>query len=258
METFWQDLRYGLRMLGKSRGFTVVAILTLALGIGANTAIFSLIDAVMLRSIPVRNPGRLAVFAWKAHADPKYHSYGSFGDCGSQGAHSGCSFSFPLFNAMRKQATTFSGMTAIAGPMQVVLSGNGSPSLARGELVTGDFFATASVGTALGRPLGPADDSSSAPPAIVLNYAYWQKAFGGDRSAVGRTVKLNGTAFSIVGVTDPHFTNLAAGKTQDFFLTLNQFRIFKVGWLRVSAVSDTQNWWLVMLGRLKDGVSMKP
>src|SRR5215469_12946524 len=200
METFWQDVRYGLRMLGKSPGFTIVAILTLALGIGANTAIFSLIEAIMLRSIPVRDPERLAVFAWKAHADPKYHSYGSFGDCGSQGAHSGCSFSFPLFNAMRKQATTFSGMTAIAGPMQVVLSGNGSPSLARGELVTGDFFATASVGTALGRPLGPADDSPNAAPALVLSYAYWQKVFGGDRAVVDHTIKLNSTTFAIVGV----------------------------------------------------------
>jgi predicted permease len=257
METFWQDVRYGLRMLGKSPGFTIVAILTLALGIGANTAIFSLIDAVMLRSIPVRDPERLAVFAWHARADPKYHGYSSFGDCSNQGDHSGCSFSYPLFDAMRKQATAFSGVTAIAGPMQVVLSGNGSPSMARGELVTGDFFSTAGVGTALGRPLGPADDSVSAPPAIVLSYAYWQKAFGGDRSAVGRTVKLNGTAFTIVGVTDPHFTNLAAGKTQDFFLTLAQLPALQVRWLRASQMSDTQSWWLVMLGRLKDDVSMK-
>jgi predicted permease len=257
METFWQDLRYGLRMLGKSPGFTVVAILTLALGIGANTAIFSLIDAVMLRSIPVRDPGRLAVFAWKAHSDPKYHGYSSFGDCGRQGDHTGCSFSYPLFEAMRTQATSFSGMTAIAGPMQLVLSGNGSPSMARGELVAGDFFSTAGVGTALGRALGPADDSSTAPPAIVLSYAYWQKAFGGDRDAVGRTIKLNGTAFSIVGVTDPHFTNLAAGKTQDFFLTLAQLPVLNVRWLQPSQMSDTQSWWLVMLGRLKDGVSIK-
>jgi len=257
MERFWQDVRYGLRMLGKSPGFTIVAILTLALGIGANTAIFSLIDAVMLRSIPVRDPERLAVFSWKAHTDPNYHGYSSYGDCSKQGDHSGCSFSFPLFDAMRKQATTFSGMTAIAGPMQVVLSGNGSPSIARGELVTGDFFSTAGVGTALGRPLGPADDSASAPPAIVLSYAYWQKAFGGDRSALGRTVKLNGTAFSIVGVTDPHFTNLAAGKTQDFFLTLAQVPALRERWLRAQEMYDTQSWWLVMLGRLKDGVSMK-
>jgi predicted permease len=258
MDAFWKDARYALRMLRKSPGFTAVAILTLALGIGANTAIFSLIDAVMLRSIPVRNPERLAVFTWKAHADPKYHSYSSFGDCGRSGDGAGCSFSVPLFKAMRQQASVFSGLTAIAGPMQVVVSGNGAASMGRGELVSGDFFATVGVNTVLGRPLGPADDTPSAPPALVLSYAYWQKAFGGDRSAIGRAIHLNGTAFTIVGVTDPHFTNLAPGKTQDFFLSLSSTRALNVPWLRGPEVmEDTQSWWLVMLGRLKHGVSMK-
>jgi predicted permease len=257
METLWQDARYGLRMLGKSPGFTAVAILTLALGIGANTAIFTLIDAVMLRSLPVRDPARVAVFSWKAHTDPKYHSYSSFGDCGRGGEGSGCSFSAPLFDAMRTQAKVFSGLTAIAGPMQVVLSGNGAPSMARGEIVSGTFFSTLGVETVLGRPLGPADDSPSAAPALVLSYAYWQKAFGGDRSVLGRTVRLNGAAFTIVGVTDPHFTNLAPGKTQDFFLPLGSAPELKVGWLRGPEVmADSQSWWLVMLGRLQGGVSM--
>ena len=256
METLWQDVRYGLRMLGKSPGFTAVAILTLALGIGANTAIFSLIDAVMLRSIPVRDPDRLAVFRWTAHSDPKYHDYSDFGDCGGTGEHSGCSLSVPLFDALRKQATVFSGLTAIAGPMQAVLTGNGTPSMARGEVVSGDFFSTLGVETALGRPLGPADDSPSAAPAIVLSYRYWQTAFGGDRSAVGRAIRLNGTAFTVVGVTDPRFTNLTPGKTQDFFLPLASLGALNVGWMPRAVMADSQNWWLVVLGRLKSGVSM--
>ncbi|HEV2424757.1 MAG TPA: ABC transporter permease, partial [Terriglobia bacterium] len=257
MERFWQDVRYGLRMLAKSPGFTAVAILTLALGIGANTAIFTLIDAVMLRSLPVQDPQRLAVFGWKAHADPKYHSYSSFGDCGRNGNGSGCSFSVPLFDAMRKQATVFSGLTAIAGPMQAVVSGHGAATMGRGEIVSGDFFPTVGVNMVLGRPLGPSDDSPSAPPAIVLSYAYWQKAFGGERSVIGRVIHLNGTAFTIVGVTEPHFTNLAPGKTQDFFLTLSSAGSLNVPWLRGPQVmTDTQSWWLVILGRLKSGVSM--
>jgi hypothetical protein len=142
METFWQDARYGLRMRAKSPGFTAVAVLTLALGIGANTAIFTLIDAVMLRSLPVRDPERLAVFEWKAHSDPKYHSYSGFGDCARGGVHTGCSFSVPLFNAMCAQAKVFSGLTAIAGPAQVVLTGNGAAGVVHGEIVSSDFFST--------------------------------------------------------------------------------------------------------------------
>jgi len=257
METFWQDVRYGLRMLGKSPGFTAVAIFTLALGIGANTAIFSLIDAVMLRSLPVRDPQRLMVFKWKAHSDPKYHSYSSFGDCGRSGNGVGCSFSVPLFEAMRQQATVFSGLTAVAGPMQVVVSGNGAATMGRGEIVSGDFFSTLGVTTVLGRPLGPSDDAPSAPPALVLSYAYWQKAFGGDRSVIGRVIRLNGTGFTIVGVTEPRFTNLAPGKTQDFFVALSSVAPLNVPWLRGPEVmADSQTWWLVMLGRLKDGVSV--
>ena len=256
MERFWQDVRYGLRMLGKSPGFTAVAVLTLALGIGANTAIFSLIDAVMLRSLPVREPERLAVFKWKAHADPKYHSYSSFGDCGRSGNGVGCSFSVPLFEAMRKQATVFSGLTAIAGPMQVVVSGNGAASMGQGEIVSGDFFSTVGIKTVLGRPLGPSDDAPSAPPALVLSYAYWQKAFGGDRAVIGRAIRLNGSGFTIVGVTDPGFTNLAPGKTQDFLVALSSVVPLNVRWLRAEAMTDPQSWWLVMLGRLKDGVSL--
>ena len=220
IEAFWQDVRYGLRVLAKHRGFTAVAVLTLALGIGANTAIFSLIDAVILRSLPVWDPERLVVFRWNAHHEPKYHGYSTFGDCGPNGHGSGCSFSVPLFDTMRAQAKVFSGLTAFAGPAQIVLSGNGAPSMARGEIVSGSFFSTVGVGTALGRPLGPADDSPSAPPAVVLSYGYWQSAFGGERSAVGRTIRLNGAPFTIVGVADPRFTNLAPGKTQDFLLPL--------------------------------------
>jgi predicted permease len=257
MNTLLQDLRYGLRMLAKAPGFTAVAVLTLALGIGENTAIFSLIDAVMLRSLPVKDPQHLVVFSWKAHADPKYHSYSNYGDCGRSGGGSGCSFSVPLLQAMKAQANTFSGLTAFAGPLRLDLSGNGPASMARGEVVSGDFFSTMGVKTILGRPIGPADDTASASPVMVLSYNYWKSAFGGDPAAVGRTVRLNNVPFEIIGVADPRFTNLAPGKTQDFFVPIYATQQVRVRWFgNQSILDDPYTWWMVMLGRLKPGVSI--
>jgi predicted permease len=259
MNTLLQDLRYGIRMLVKSPGFAAVAILTLALGIGANTAIFSLIDAVMMRSLPLKDPQSLVLFEWDAHKDPAYHDYGNSGDCGrkSQGGRSGCSFSVPLLKAMREHANAFSGLAAFAGPAQFSLSGNGPASVARGEIVSGDFFSTLGVSTIVGRPLGPADDSPGAPAAIVLSYSYWKSFFGGERSAVGRTVRVNGVPVEIVGVTDPKLTNLAPGKTQDFFLPIAAMDQVKLRWFGTqSVIGDPFSWWVVMMGRLKPGISV--
>ncbi|HTU35282.1 MAG TPA: ABC transporter permease [Candidatus Acidoferrum sp.] len=258
MQTLLQDFRYGLRLLARSPAFTAVAVLTLALGIGANTSIFSLIDAVMLRSIPVKDPHSLVVFSWLANKDPQYHSFSNYGDCSRapKGAHGGCGFSVPLFQAMRAQANVFSGIAAFAGPMELDLSGNGPASIARGEMVSGDFFSTLGVTTILGRPLGPADDLPNAPPAIVLSYNYWRSAFAGERSAAGRTVRINNVPVEIVGVASPQFTNLAPGKTQDFFLPVSAVtQIWPQYWSnRRQILNDPYSVWLVMVGRLKPGV----
>jgi predicted permease len=254
-ETLSQDLRYGFRVFRKGPGFTAVAVLTLALGIGANTAIFSLIDAVMLRSIPVRDPQRLVVFRWEARNDPRYHGYSSYGDCGRGGGGTGCSFSVPLFDRMREQAKVFSGLAAFAGPTSFDVGGNGPATIGRGKLVSGDFFETLGIETMLGRPLGPEDDSVSAPPVAVLSYAYWKSDFAADPSVVGRTLRLNGVPCSIVGVTSANFTSLAPGRTQDFFLPMRSVDHFHLGWLRAATMTDSQSWWIVVVGRLRDGIS---
>ncbi|HEV2419458.1 MAG TPA: ABC transporter permease [Terriglobia bacterium] len=250
------DLRYGLRQLRRNPGFTAVAVLTLALGIGANTAIFGLLDAVMLRSLPVRNPSQLVVFRWKARRGPGYHGYSGFGDCTVSNAGpnpSGCSFSYPFFTEIRSKARAFSGVTAFAGPAQLDVSGNGAPSIARGEIVSGDYFSTLGIGAAVGRTIGPGDDSPRASPVIVLDYAYWQSAFGGERSALGRTLILNNVPFTIVGVADRRFTNLSPGKAQDFWLPIAMAPRLGISW--AADLRSADNWWLVVLGRLKPGVS---
>ena len=150
------------------------------------------------------------------------------------------------------------GMAAFAGPLDYDFSGNGPASMAQGQYVSGDFFSTLGVNAIIGRPLGVSDDSPSAPPAIVLSFAYWQRAFGADRSVVGRVVRLNNISTVIVGVAEPRFTNLTPGKTIDFFMPFSVAdRIRPEHWGRGDRLSDPGVWWSVIVGRLKPGVSLE-
>src|SRR6266566_4184858 len=255
IEELWQDIRYGLRMLRNSPGFAAVAVLTLALGIGANTAIFSLIDAVMLRSLPVEKPSELVVLRWSARKAPRINGYMSSGDCPSNlrfGAAnpSGCSFSEPMFREIRN-TNQFSGVAAFANAGPLALTGNGPASMISGQLVSGDFFNTLGLRAAAGRVLELSDDSPTAAPVAVLNYGHWQSSFGGARDAVGRTIELNGVAFTIVGVVEQRFTGITPGSDYDVWLPL-------AAGLRISDPRMWDNrqdkvtfWWLTILGRLK-------
>jgi predicted permease len=247
-----QDLRYALRMLAKSPGFAAVAILTLALGIGANTAIFSEIDAVMLQSVPAADPQHLIVFEWNAAHKPKLRGQSSYGDCSGD-----CVFSVPFFKTLANSTNTLSSVVAFAGPLEVNLSGNGPASMTRGLYVSGDYFSTIGAKVFLGRSLTPADDSPSASPAIVLDYGYWRRAFGADPSAVGRIVHLNNVDAAIVGVASPGFTSLTPGKRQDFFMPLSLSKRVKSEWWGTEdRLSNAATWWVVIAGRLKPDVTM--
>jgi predicted permease len=257
IEELVQDVRYGLRQLRRNPGFTTVAVLTLALGIGANTAIFSVLDAVLLRSLPVKNPQQLVVLGWTARQQPKYAGHSDYGDCARGQTGRDCSFSVPFFESIRAQTNVFSRVAAIAGPLDIDFSGNGPASMARGTYVSGNFFSTLGVNTIIGRPLEGSDDSSSAPAVLVLGYAYWQRAFGGDWSVIGRKVRLNNVPATIIGVADPNFTNLTPGKTQDFFMPLALCnRVKSESWGNENRIADPAAWWVVILSRLKLGISI--
>jgi predicted permease len=255
MQTLLQDLRYGLRMLAKSPVFTAIAVLTLALGIGANTAIFSLIDAVMLRSLPVNNPSQLAVLRWSARSAPKIRGYMIAGDCATdmrfgESNPSGCSFSEPMFREIEK-AKIFSGAAAFANAGRLDLTGNGPASIIDGQIVSGDFFRVLGIKAAAGRVLQQTDDSPPASAVAVLNYGYWQSAFGGSRDVIGRTIQLNNIPFTIVGVAEPRFTGITPGSSYDVWIPLADGS-------RVSNPARWQNrqdepvfWWLTIVGRLK-------
>ncbi len=253
LETLARDLQFGLRMLRKSPGFTIVVVLTLALGIGANTAIFTLVNAVMLRSLPVRDPQQLVVAEWSARNRPHHLGTSSFGDCQDyEGMRSDCSLSYSMFQQIRDQKNLFVNAMAFAGPVQLDLSGNGAAAMAQGELVSGSYFDTLGVMAALGRTLDIDDEKPDAEPVAVLDYGYWQRAFGGSPNVIGRAIRLNNTAFTIVGVADSRFTRLTPGKSVDLWVPLTQGTRLGQVWTKRA---DANNWWLVVVGRLQSGVS---
>src|SRR5208282_1370055 len=180
IEDIVQDIRYGLRLLVKNPGFAAVAVLVLALGIGANTAIFSLLDQAILRSLPVKDPGRLVVVS-----DAEYRSGWSTSDADEM------VYSYPHYKDVRDQIPLFDGVIARAHvPLSVASSG--LAERAGGNVVSGNFFSALGVGPALGRVLDPEDDRvPGASPVAVLSYGYWQSRFGSDPDVVGRKISLN-------------------------------------------------------------------
>jgi predicted permease len=276
IENFLMDIRYGARMLRKSPGFTAVAILTLALGIGANTAIFSLIDTVFLRSLPVRDPEHLFIFKWTAHTSPNTKGYFSYMACPpsnpgtptprvtpntKEGGEHGCSFSYPMFREFQSLRDGFSDVAALGGVAQLNLTGNGPAAIVRGELVSGEFFDTLGVGPAVGRTLDPSDDKPGATPVAVLGYGYWQSAFGGDPAVIGRAIRLNNIPVTIVGVAAKEFPSLDPSERRQMWLPLSVQPQLENEWFgnlggeKPSLQAGDDIWWLYVIARLKPGIT---
>ncbi|HZM69793.1 MAG TPA: ABC transporter permease, partial [Candidatus Cryosericum sp.] len=186
METLVQDLRFGLRMLLKSPGFTLSAILALALGIGANTAIFSMVNGVLLRSLPYQKSEQLVTLRQHATDDAD----GSVG------------FSVPDVMDYREQSRSLSGVVEYH-TMWFNLIGTGEPQRVQTGVVSADFFDVMGVRPVLGRTFVAGDDTQGAEAVLVLSYGYWQRAFGGEKSVIGRTVEMNDRVHTIVGVLPP-------------------------------------------------------
>ncbi len=257
LENFLQDIRFGLRQLRRDPGFTVVAILTLALGIGANTAMFSLIDAVMLRPLPVRDPQRLVILKWGARQWPRTNVFYAWSGCPIKAAGlkepvpAGCSFSYPMFEQVRAENGVFAGVFAFLPAGQVAVNIDGNSTVASGEFVSGEFFPTLGIRPALGRLLGPSDDGADASPVAVLSYTFWKRQFGSAPSVIGRSVVVNGAPFEVVGVGPPGFLGLDPGMVRDIWLPLStQTRVTKY----VPKPADPASWWLLVGARIKPGV----
>lgn len=236
IETLIQDLRYALRMLRKSPAFTVVAVLTLALGIGANTAMFSLIDAVMLRMLPVSRPEELLQVS---RHDPR-----------SNGEAEPI-FTNPLWEQIRDQQDVFSGAFAWGGD-RFDLSQGGAVHLVTGLWVSGDLFSSLGVRPAAGRLIAASDDRRGCPAVAVLSYGFWQDHYGGAHSAVGSILSLNSHPFEVIGVAAPGFYGMQVGDKFDVAAPLCATTVFDG---KQSRLDHRSWWWLDVAGRVRPGVS---
>ena len=240
----WQDLRYSLRMLAKSPGFVTVAFLTLALGIGANAAIFQLVDAVRLRTLPVKDPQCLAIIHLKT-------------DLWMQGNFMGpyAQFTYPLWQQVGERQHAFSSIAVWSGD-QTNLATGGEMDIAHDIWISGGFFTVLGVHPFLGRLISPSDDQPGCAGGVDLSYAFWQQRYGGAASAIGKTLTLNGHPVPIVGVTPPGFYGVSVGDRFNLAVPICAEPIIYGEYSRITSRDARHDWWLAMIGRLKPGWSL--
>jgi predicted permease len=245
LDTAWRDLRYGARVLWRQPAFTTVAVLSLTLGVGANTAIFQLIDTVRLRTLPVDAPQELA----RVYVNP--------GDGGRTGRFTSrySQLTYPLYERIRDTQTSFSDL-AVWGPTVLDLATTGESRPAQGMWVSGNFFSTLGIAPAVGRLIGPSDDRRDCPsPVAVISYPFWQREYAGRPDVVGQTIRLDGHAFDIAGVTPQSFFGVEVGR--QFDVALPVCTEAQISGETPTALSRGDWWWLAGFGRLKPGVSVE-
>ena len=240
LETLWQDLRFGLRMLRKNPGFSLIAVLTLALGVGANTAIFTLINAALLKTLPVKDPKQIAVFT----------------TVGPQGTDN--SYSYPLIKRFSQSQHSFTGIIAASYAERLRLTepgADGQIESVQATRVSGNFFSVLGVSAVAGRTLTEDDDIASTPqPVVVISYKYWQGRFGLNPDIVGRKITLNDFPFTIVGVAQPGFFGFEVGFSPDLWWPLQmtpQVPQVTPG----KRILNQRGEWLRVMARLKPGVN---
>jgi macrolide transport system ATP-binding/permease protein len=263
IQDFIQDVRFGLRMLRKSPGFTAVAVLTLALGIGANTAIYSLMDALLMRRLPVADPASLVVLKWHitgkdtTNGTVVYHGSGYFDDDPKMGKTSPI-FPFPAFEALRKSSGALSVLFAYrpAGRRNVMVGQQAE--ITGGEYVSGDYFRGLGTVPAAGRLIARDDDRVGAPAVVVLSHGFAETRFGDAAGAVGRTVLVDNVPFTTIGVTPRGFFGVDPSKSPDLYLPFHADLLLDPE--RQPAIidryQDDHYYWTEMMGRLRPGVTV--
>ncbi|HUB77585.1 MAG TPA: ABC transporter permease [Bryobacteraceae bacterium] len=257
LENLARDLRFGARVLRKTPGFTAIAVLSLAIGIGANTAVFTLLDTVLLRMLPVRNPEQLVVARWGTHADLDISATWATGGQ-ADGIQTRNVFSWPIFLQMRAHSHELFDVMGFSplGPVNVAV--NGQALQAGAMVVSGNYFQALGVGTILGRAISDDADTTDGLPSAVISYRFWERTFGLDPGAVGKTLYLNGQPCVVIGVTPKSFFGVSAG---GFMRTPNLDLVLPVRWrdrlegfggLPVSWFGG-EMFWIQTMGRLHAG-----
>lgn len=254
MGSLVQDLRYAGRMLLKSKTFTAVAVLSLGLGIGANTALFSLVDAVLLKTLPVKNPNELVLFNWLS--GPRGLSRGLMGSVQtdpSNGMRTSTSFSYLAFERFRDNNETLADVFAFAPIFQLNANVNGQPEIANGQFVSGGYYDGLGVRRVIGRTITADDDKAGASPVVVITHRYWQRRFAEDPEAVGKTLSINNVPFTIIGITPPEFSGASEiGWSPDLSMPFSaQPQVSP----HESDLDGAWFWWLQIMGRLNPGVT---
>ena len=244
VEQIVKDLGYGLRMLRKNFGFSAVAVVTLALGMGANAAIFTVINAVMLRALPVKHPEELVTVGNPA----RVHSWGT-------GTPRTDVFSYPLYRELRENNQVFSSLLASSNLGSLRIAFDGGPETASGRLVTENYFETLAVEALLGRTF-TADDGRKpgSDPVLVISYGYWRRRFSADASVIGRKILLNNYPFTIIGVAPPGFFGEVVGDRPDLWAPMMMQPQLLPGRNFLESVNDAA---LLLIGRLKPGVTIE-
>jgi predicted permease len=234
------DFRYALRTLLNAPAFTLIVVVTLALGIGANTAIFSLTDQVLLRMLPVKSPEQLVVLDGPGAFQGRTFNNGTF--------------SYPMYRDFRDQNTVFDGVLA-RFPTPLTLLANGQAERVNGELVSGNYFDVLGVRATIGRTFTPEDDRTpGGHPLVILSYNYWTRRFAGDPSVLNRTITLNGQPMTIVGVTPRGFAGVVIGENPDVMVPVMMKARMTPTW---DDLLNRRSRWLTIMARLKPGVSIE-
>ena len=265
LEQLGQDLRYALRTMLNNRAFTALAALSLALGIGANTAIYSFLDSMLLRSLPVSDPSSLVVVNWHAKSwrgDFVMHSMsGDVDEDPQRGSTSGI-FPYPAFALFQRNDSVFSDIfgycrTPEARSMNLTIKGQAE--VASGELVSGKYFGGLGVLPAAGRLIIPEDDHAGAAAVAVASYAFSQKQFGGVTDATGQSILINNLPFTVVGVTPPEFFGTDPAVSPDVYIPMHANILLGAAdpfGFRADDYLDANNYWVEVMARLRPGVSL--
>jgi hypothetical protein len=250
-----QDIRYGLRMLAKNPGFTAVAMLTLALGIGANTAIFTVVKSVLLSQLPVKNPNQLVLLS-----DPNASGMSMGSSDGNREL-----FTYAEFQAIGATNHTFSGVLAAQSStqrMRVAAEAMGEETQgapAYVSMVSGSYFPVLGVNAVLGRTFTTeVDEARDVNPVAVISYGFWQSRFAGARTVVGERIRIRNTSFDVIGVAPPRFLGITVGSAPDVWVPLTMQSEIVPGkdWLTVEKDPIEKTEWLQVLARMKPGVSL--